>query len=88
MGYYDFGMISVTMEDIRLLLIKEAENLQKPIIDILTDDIKKDVVVYTSQFEYMKEKGGRNCFSIDEVSETLEFLHSAGKEVEEMKKKV
>ena len=87
-GYYDFGMISVNMEEIRLLLIKEAEELQKPIIDILTDDIKKDVIVYTQQFEIMKAKAGKVCTSIDEVSETLEFLSTAGKEVEEMKKKV
>lgn len=87
-GYYDFGMISVSMEQVRLVLIKEAEILQKPIIDILTDDIKKDVIVFTQQFELMKEKAGKVCTSIDEVSETLEFLGTASKEVEDMKKKV
>lgn len=87
-GYYDFGMISVNMENIRVELIASAERLQKPIIDILTDDIKKDVIVYTQQFEYMRDKAAKNCTSIDEVSETLEFLNTADKEVEEMKRKV
>ena len=87
-GYYDFGMISVNMEEIRLQLIHDAEALQKPIIAILTDDIKKDIIVFTQQFETMRDKAAKNCTSIDEVSETLEFLNNAGKEVEEMRKKV
>lgn len=87
-GYYDFGMISVYTEQTRQVLISEAETLQKPIISILTDDIKKDIIIFTQQFEYMREKAAKNCTSIDEVSETLEFLSTAGKEVEELKKKV
>ncbi|CAG9319005.1 unnamed protein product [Blepharisma stoltei] len=87
-GFYDFGILTVTCQDTRAELISKAEALRIPIIKKLTEDIKEDISTLYTEFQDMKDKGSRKCYSIDEVSETMEYLTNAVQQVEELKEDI